>query len=194
MTFTFSGKIVIAEDGRAYRFSKEFGDIVGASADGLLYTRRHKGGYRGNRRGSKCPFGGYWAVTVGNHSAYVHQLVYNLFVGQVPAGMEIDHINADPDDNRVENLQAVTKSGNMRNPITRKRNLFQLSGAREKANSARRRRVAAFSDDGFMVCLYASVTEASESTGASRSDIMRVARGKRKHAGGYSWKYMENCK
>lgn len=50
---------------------------------------------------------------------YVHRLVLEAFVGPCLEGMECDHINTDPGDNRLENLRWVTRSQNMQNPITR---------------------------------------------------------------------------
>lgn len=39
--------------------------------------------------------------------------------------------------------------------------------------------------------LYSSATEAAKSTGIAQSNISMVARGVRKTAGGYHWKYVE---
>lgn len=43
----------------------------------------------------------------------VHKLVYQAFVGQIPAGQEINHINGDKADNRPANLEVVDHQGNM---------------------------------------------------------------------------------
>lgn len=45
---------------------------------------------------------------------YVHQLVYETFVGKIPEGLEIDHINNMRSDNRLENLQLLTPLENTR--------------------------------------------------------------------------------
>ena len=50
----------------------------------------------------------------------VHRLVYETFVGEIPNGYEIDHINTIRDDNRLENLRCVTSYENNNNPLTRK--------------------------------------------------------------------------
>ena len=50
----------------------------------------------------------------------VHRLVYETFVGEIPNGYEIDHINTIRDDNRLENLRCVTRFENNNNPLTRK--------------------------------------------------------------------------
>lgn len=69
---------------------------------------------------------GYCRVNLSNgrklHKSYaVHRLVYEAFVDKIPEGMEIDHINAVRDDNRLVNLRVVTHKENANNPITRKR-------------------------------------------------------------------------
>jgi hypothetical protein len=52
---------------------------------------------------------------VGMHGRYYteHSLVFLMFHGYVPS--EIDHINGDRADNRIENLRAVTRSENQCN-------------------------------------------------------------------------------
>lgn len=44
---------------------------------------------------------------------YVHRLMYETFVGDIPEKMEIDHIDADTTNNKLENLQALSRKGNM---------------------------------------------------------------------------------
>jgi len=44
----------------------------------------------------------------------IHRIVYQEFVGEIPIGMEIDHINCDKNDNRIQNLQMLTKLDNLR--------------------------------------------------------------------------------
>lgn len=50
----------------------------------------------------------------------VNKLVWETFVGDVPDGYELDHINTIRTDNSVDNLKLVTHKENMNNPITRK--------------------------------------------------------------------------
>lgn len=47
-------------------------------------------------------------------SAYIHCLVAEAFLGEKPNGLEISHKNGNRYDNRVENLEYVTHSENMR--------------------------------------------------------------------------------
>lgn len=50
----------------------------------------------------------------------VHKIVYETFVGEIPQGYQIDHINTIKDDNRLENLRCVTPEEYNNNPLTRK--------------------------------------------------------------------------
>jgi hypothetical protein len=46
-------------------------------------------------------------------SMLLHRLVYLAFHGEIGPGLEIDHIDDDCSNNRLENLQAITRSENM---------------------------------------------------------------------------------
>jgi len=54
---------------------------------------------------------------------YLHRLVYETFVGEIPEGYEIDHIDADTSNNHISNLQLITNEQNLkkyhrgRNPL-----------------------------------------------------------------------------
>lgn len=51
-----------------------------------------------------------------NHrTIQVHRLIYWGFHGPIPPWLEVDHINGDHHDNRIENLRLITKSGNLQN-------------------------------------------------------------------------------
>ena len=64
---------------------------------------------------------GYLSVKLSNDkrykNAYVHRLVYMTFVGPIPKGMQINHINHNKYDNRIENLEILTPSENQEKAI-----------------------------------------------------------------------------
>lgn len=55
---------------------------------------------------------GYVRVTVRKTQYLVHRLIYVMKHGQIPDGMEIDHIDGNRSNNRIENLRLVTSREN----------------------------------------------------------------------------------
>ena len=64
----------------------------------------------------------------------VHRIIYETFVGPIPDGYEIDHINAIKTDYRLENLRCVTHKENMNNPLSRE---VQKGNTNGKSNKGR---------------------------------------------------------
>lgn len=59
---------------------------------------------------------GYRLVSVKGVTLPVHHVVWHMFNGSfIEQGLDIDHINGDRSDNRVENLRAVSRSDNLMN-------------------------------------------------------------------------------
>jgi hypothetical protein len=58
---------------------------------------------------------GYCVVNISKKSIMVHTLVILHFIGSRPKGLQIDHINRNKTDNRIENLRYCTRSENNRN-------------------------------------------------------------------------------
>lgn len=57
--------------------------------------------------------GGYQIVRLhGKKAFFVHRLVMQAFVGTVPDGHEVDHMDNDPSNNHLANLQYVTRAQN----------------------------------------------------------------------------------
>ena len=96
------------------------GTLMADPATGKVFVKR---GPKNNRQweervGWTDP-DGYLRIGIGFHGDHrlvaVHRVVL-IFAGvEIPAGMEPDHINRDPSDNRLENLRVVTQVENLRN-------------------------------------------------------------------------------
>lgn len=69
----------------------------------------------------------------------VHNVIYEMFYGSIPEGMEIDHINRVRSDNRYFNLRKVSRSDNCFNQNIRKNNSTGFTGV---YNVSRKNRVA----------------------------------------------------
>lgn len=165
----------------------DLGDVW-VSANGTAITNgRADGRYRGI-----ATSGNYLKVSLGRRKVSMHVLVYELFVERIPDGLDIDHINGDPTDNRAENLRAVSKSANMRNPITKVRLKRSMHRFQPLAAKAVMRRVYGVSvETGKKIGPFESLAEAERRTGVGHQCIAHCASGyrNRKTAGGYRWLY-----
>lgn len=54
----------------------------------------------------------------------LHRLVYEAYKGEIPEGMEIDHIDRNKRNNNPDNLRVVTRSENLLNRNTNTRSEF----------------------------------------------------------------------
>lgn len=76
--------------------------------------------HAGKRAGSHNQKKGYWYIGVQQKVYAVHRIAWKMATGQDPEG-EVDHINGDPEDNRIDNLQVVTRAENNRLKTRRRR-------------------------------------------------------------------------
>ena len=84
----------------------------------LTWTQVRKGrAKKGNRAGSSGK-NGRRTITVLGHHHWEHRVIWLHVHGELPKG-EIDHINRDPSDNRIENLRVVSRFGNCQNTTVR---------------------------------------------------------------------------
>ena len=116
----------------------------------------------------------------------VHRLVAQAFIPNPDNLPEIDHINTDRTDNRVENLRWATRKSNMNNPLTR--NNLSTSKLAKTYNI---KPVLQYTPNGKYLKEYICLREAERLTGIHHSSIMRVCKGKQYSAGGFIWKYKE---
>lgn len=84
--------------------------------DGQLYHRNQvRGrGRKGARVGAVSPRG-YLVTSAFGRQRFVHRIVYEMHFGIIPPGMQIDHVDGDKLNNRIENLRLATASQNCAN-------------------------------------------------------------------------------
>jgi hypothetical protein len=109
----------VSDMGRVRRITPAHGARVGR----ILSPQ--KGGKRGQYR--RVALGGTGSCT----RAYIHRLVCCAFHGPPPTDRhEVNHINSDPADNRVENLEWVTRGQNMQHAYDNGRKASPTKGSR----------------------------------------------------------------
>lgn len=138
-------------------------------------------------RSKKCR---YFSVLLhGNHiieRKLLHRLVAEAFLPNPENYPEVDHINRDGQDNRVENLRWCNRKMNMANEKT----MQILSICHDGHDGSYRWRPIIQMKNGEIIKSFKNITEA-ESEGFRGSNITRVCRGYRKSHGGFQWAYAD---
>ena len=88
--------------------------------EGKLYRKVPTGGQSVGAEAGSIRHDGYLDVKINKKKYRVHRIIYMMFYGHIPRNMQIDHINRDRTDNRIENLREVTHSENQWNVGNRK--------------------------------------------------------------------------
>lgn len=84
--------------------------------DGHLLWKKSKGRAKKGYHAGRKVKDGYLQTCVNQVRLLNHQIVFMMFHGFIPK--EIDHINRNVSDNRVENLREITRSENLKNRKT----------------------------------------------------------------------------
>ena len=132
----------------------------------------------------------------------VHRLVGMAFqdiCGEYIEKLEVDHISTDRTDNRVENLHWVTRSENRLNPITRQRVSDAMKGKRKGDKNTcynklggehpKSIQVVQYNLNGTQIAEFESLVDVERKLGINQTSVCNVAKGRRKTAGGFKWKY-----
>lgn len=146
------------------------------------FMRFHKGRIRAQTKSKK----GYLYVTLhkGRGSSKrktIHRLVANAFIPNPENKPQVNHIDENKTNNKVDNLEWATRLENMRHGTVRER--------LKKIQSVP---VIQMSLNGDIIKVWTSISSAASSIGVSRQDICATCRGRFKTAGGYCWKYLND--
>ncbi len=89
-------------------------------------TRNWKGG--SSRPTGTVREDGYIRINVDGKLHYAHRLVWIIFNGHIPDGMQVDHIDCNPSNNKISNLRLATQSQNNHNQRVYKSNSSGVKG------------------------------------------------------------------
>ena len=121
----------------------------------------------------------------------IHRCLYETFVGPIPKGYDVHHIDHNPQNNSLDNLQLLPMHTHRKihyeehlKPICKQ---AALASAKKLSKT-----VIQYTLEGEFVAEFESTCDASRQTGINQSHISDVCLCKRKKAGGYVWRYINN--
>lgn len=135
--------------------------------------------------------GGYLRVNLwANNSARkysIHRLVAEAFIPNPEGKPQVNHIDENKTNNRVDNLEWCTNVENHNHGTINARISKALINNEKKS-----KKTAAYNDNGDLIFEFPSVYEASRQTGINVSSIRDSLHGRVKHAGGYIWRFQSS--
>lgn len=105
--------------------------------DGLMYRKKHRQKDLIGTPVIRPTTAGYMRVIMLGREYYVHRLAWIVCHGPIPDGMEIDHIDRNPSNNRIKNLRLASRSQNEANASMDKRNTSGFRGVHKHGPSWR---------------------------------------------------------
>ncbi len=98
--------------------------------DGVLYWKNKTTKYSHVKIGDPAGYftHGYSRITINGLTYAAHRLIYIYFNGEIPAEKEIDHIDNNPSNNKIENLRLCSTKQNMFNYKKPKTNTSGIKG------------------------------------------------------------------
>jgi hypothetical protein len=102
--------------------SQEYLNSIFEYKDGIIYWKKNTA-YQskvGQKIGTKSHQNGYLRVQLHKKQYFVHRIIFTMFYGFIPT--EVDHIDGNPGNNKIENLRNVSRTQNCINTRLRTTN------------------------------------------------------------------------
>lgn len=129
---------------------------------------------------------GYYRINLKQKKYSVHRLVAETFLENPNNYPCVNHKDGNKLNNNVDNLEWCTRSANTKHA-------YKLGLLKKRFNEEhwKSRKIIQCDLKGHIIKEWHSIKMASESVGIATTGIGDCCRGKRKTAGGYTWKYKE---
>ena len=158
--------------------------------DGLIHCLPRKYTKERYTFGNELPKKGYLTFLLSGNgkreNKRMHRLVWETFVGPIPKGYDVHHINHNCQDNRLENLCLIEHNKHSEMHFEDKKECFNNSRVERLSKS-----VIQFKLDGSFVAEYPSARDAERKTKINHSHISKCCLHKSNSAGGFIWKYKD---
>lgn len=123
---------------------------------------------------------GYLGVELQDKWHFIHRIVATTFIENPENKPQVNHIDCDKKNNRVENLEWCTNSENQIHAYKNGLNVRSDNAGRPK------QKIMQLDMNDNLIKIYESIADAEKETGIK--NISYVINGKRKKAGGFKWK------
>lgn len=172
-----------------YRTIKDFSNyLIGNNGEVYNKQTNHCKIPTSNKTGK-----GYLYVDLynGNKHArkYIHRLVAETYIPNPQNKPYVNHIDGNPHNNLVENLEWCTPLENVEHASKIIKTMQQY----KIANEHRKRKVKMINkDSGLEIAIFESISEASKQTGVHGSNIVACLKGRLSYTKDYIWQYIED--
>lgn len=155
----------------------------------------HKQGSELRERTATINNNGYNIIMLYNSNGHKHCLVHRLVAEAFlpnPEGLEqVNHKNGIKTDNKVTNLEWISRSDNMKHS-------FKVLGQKPTwkgmfGKDFSRAKIVLQIEDGKVIAKFYGICEAQRKTGIDFRKISACCLGKRRYADGYKWEYAETA-
>ena len=86
-------------------------------SNGLLLWKVDRGSQKCKGKVAGSDHDGYVRLRVSGYGGrmFAHNIIWNMFNGDIPLDMYVDHIDGNRSNNKIENLRLATRSDNLKN-------------------------------------------------------------------------------